>query len=263
MWNIACRGLWPKVSQYVISTILRLHMIINRPVQGPNLVITVPADALEAKRSIGTKTLRNTNQHDDVIKWKHFPRYWPFVRGIRRSTVNSPHKGQWRGALMFTLICDRINGWVNNCEAGDLRRNRAHYDVIVMRANYTLFLVYVVTYNIREEVSVKIQIFSFANMRLKMHDRLDPSTLPNRHQTISNHHADSSMIKEHDCGTCLKLLITMTSEWARWLLKSPASRLLTQPFIRAQIKVNIKAPRHWPLCGEFTGDRWIPRANGQ
>ena len=50
----------------------------------------------------------------------------------------------------------------------------------------------------------------------------------------------------------------MTPWWARWRLKSPASRLFTQPFIRAQIKVNIKAPRHWPLCGEFTGDRWIP-----
>ena len=70
--------------------------------------------------------------HDGVIKWKHFPRYWPFVRGIHRSQVNSPHKGQWRGALMFSLICARINGWVYNCEAGDLRRNRAHYDVIVM-----------------------------------------------------------------------------------------------------------------------------------
>ena len=70
--------------------------------------------------------------HDDVIKWKHFPRYWPFVRGIHRSPVNSPHKGQWRGALMFTLICVRINGWVNNREAGDLRRHRAHYDIIVM-----------------------------------------------------------------------------------------------------------------------------------
>ena len=41
-------------------------------------------------------------------------------------------KGQWRGALMFSLICARINGWVNNDEAGDLRRHRAHYDVIVM-----------------------------------------------------------------------------------------------------------------------------------
>ena len=70
--------------------------------------------------------------HDEVIKWKHFPRYWPFVRGIHRSTVNSPHKGQWRGALMFFLICVWMNGWVNNREAGDLRRYRAHYDVIVM-----------------------------------------------------------------------------------------------------------------------------------
>ena len=71
--------------------------------------------------------------HDDVIKWKHFPRYWPFVRGIYRFQVNSPHKGQWRGALMFSLICVWINGWVNNREAGDLRRQLAHYDVIVMK----------------------------------------------------------------------------------------------------------------------------------
>ena len=70
--------------------------------------------------------------HDDVIKWKHFPRNWSFVRGIHWSPVNSPHKGQWRGALMFSLICVWINGWENNREAGDLRRYRAHYDVIVM-----------------------------------------------------------------------------------------------------------------------------------
>ena len=70
--------------------------------------------------------------HDDVIKWKHFPRYWPFVRGIHRSTVDSPHKGQWRGALMFSLMCAWINRWVNNGEAGDLRRHLAHYDDTVM-----------------------------------------------------------------------------------------------------------------------------------
>ena len=45
---------------------------------------------------------------------------------------NSPHKVQWRGALMFSLICAWISGWVNNREAGDLRRNHAHYDIIVM-----------------------------------------------------------------------------------------------------------------------------------
>ena len=50
---------------------------------------------------------------------------------------------------------------------------------------------------------------------------------------------------------------------ARWRLKSPAPRLFTEPFIQTQTKEKIKAPRHWPLCGEFTGDRWIPRTNGQ
>ena len=53
--------------------------------------------------------------HDNLIKWKHFP-----------------HKCQWRGALMFSLICVWINDWVNNRESGNLRRYRAHYDVIVM-----------------------------------------------------------------------------------------------------------------------------------
>ena len=70
--------------------------------------------------------------HNDVMKWKHFPRYWSFVRGIHQSTMNSPPKGQWRGSLMLSLICAWTNGWVNNRDAGDLRRHRAHYDVNVM-----------------------------------------------------------------------------------------------------------------------------------
>ena len=84
--------------------------------------------------------------HDDVIKWKHFPRYWTFVRRIHRSLVNSPRKGQWRGALICSLICLWINGWVNNREAGDLRRYRAHYDVTEMIMhklyNYILMLIH-------------------------------------------------------------------------------------------------------------------------
>ena len=71
--------------------------------------------------------------HDDIIKWKNFLRYWPFVRGIHRSPVNSPHMGQWWGALIFSLICVWINSWVNNHEAGDLRCYHAHYDVRVMQ----------------------------------------------------------------------------------------------------------------------------------
>ena len=76
---------------------------------------------------------------DDVIKWKHFPRFWPFVRVIRRSPVYSPHKGQWRGALMFSLIYAWSNGWWKNRDASDLRHHFAHYDVTVMDITWMEF----------------------------------------------------------------------------------------------------------------------------
>ena len=61
-----------------------------------------------------------------------------FVRD--RSPVNSPHKGQWLGALIFSLICVWINDWVNNREAGDLRRYRAHFDVTLMLHDLSWFM---------------------------------------------------------------------------------------------------------------------------
>ena len=78
--------------------------------------------------------------HDDVIKWKHFPRYWPYVRGIHWSPVNSPHKGQWRRALMFSLICAWINGGINNGEAGDLRRHRPIMTLLMITPRNVVFL---------------------------------------------------------------------------------------------------------------------------
>ena len=70
--------------------------------------------------------------HDDIIKWKHFLCYWPFVSGIHQSLVDSPHKGQWHGALIFSLVCIWRNSWVNNQDAGDLKCSHAHYDIIVI-----------------------------------------------------------------------------------------------------------------------------------
>ena len=83
-------------------------------------------------KSLNVVAKKTNAGHDDAIKRKHFPRYWPFEQGIKRSPAISPHKGQWRGALMFFLICVEINGWVNNCRASDLGRHRTRYDVIVM-----------------------------------------------------------------------------------------------------------------------------------
>ena len=76
--------------------------------------------------------LRGKCFHLMTSSWKYFLRHWPFVWGIHRSLVNSPHKGQWCRALIFSLICAWMNGWVNNCEAGDLRHHRAHHGVTVM-----------------------------------------------------------------------------------------------------------------------------------
>ena len=80
--------------------------------------------------------------------------------------VNSPHKGQWRGALMFSLICVCINGWINNREAGDLRRCRGHYDVNVMRhkqcnmsSTQSIFVITLTTYRSIWYRNVYILIF--------------------------------------------------------------------------------------------------------
>ena len=81
-------------------------------------------------------TVNQDTSNNVVIKWKHFPRCW--------SPVNSPHKGLWRGTLMFPLICASINAWLNNREAGDLRRSHAHYDVIVMRTQWFCRPTYIV-----------------------------------------------------------------------------------------------------------------------
>ena len=52
--------------------------------------------------------------------------------GMYRWPVDSPHKYQWRGALLFSMMCAWTNGWANNRDAGDLGCHIAHCDVTVM-----------------------------------------------------------------------------------------------------------------------------------
>ena len=71
-----------------------------------------------------------------ALWWRHQMEallcHWPFVRGIHRWPVDSPHKCQWRGALLFSMMCAWTNGWANNRDAGDLGCHIAHCDVTVM-----------------------------------------------------------------------------------------------------------------------------------
>ena len=105
------------------------------PIKLPQMNAWFPEGNCSHNLLMTNTTINRSLTTCDVIKWKQFPLYWPFVRGIHRCPVNSPHKGQWRGALMFSLICVWINGWVNNRETGDLRRYHAHYDVFGMIYN--------------------------------------------------------------------------------------------------------------------------------
>ena len=111
-----------------------IHVYITLPRNGFSVMICKERESISNfdRHGKGVRKHRFLRKREDAIIWKHFPRYWPFVRGIHRSPVNSTHKDQWRGALMFSLICTWINGWVNNGKAGDFRRHRAHYDVTVM-----------------------------------------------------------------------------------------------------------------------------------
>ena len=63
-------------------------------------------------RAVTLTTFPFLCKDDDFVKWKHFPRYWPFVRGIHRSPVISPRKGQWCGALVFSFYL-RLNKWLS------------------------------------------------------------------------------------------------------------------------------------------------------
>ena len=127
---------WPLLTQDRTVESGHVHWVIQNSYPG----ILVGLDKFDGWNSDDMGSV--SHAHDDVIKWKHFPRYWPFVWGIHRSPVNSPHKGQWRGALMFSLVCARINDWVNNCEAGDLRCYGTNYVIVVMKLQSFFFALF-------------------------------------------------------------------------------------------------------------------------
>ena len=105
--------------------------------------------------------------------WRHqmetFSALLVLCAGNSPVPVNSPHKGQWCGALMFSLICHRIDDWVNNREAGDLRRHRGHYDVIVMCWNMAILTDAI--HNRTQQVIILLKWIS-NHMQSKMYDEI-------------------------------------------------------------------------------------------
>ena len=90
---LAPNGARPSACTVLIEKSVR-HVFLQRSLVFDDSVnyglVTSSKMAVEVLRIICS----TSNVHDDVIKWKHFPRYWSFVWGIHRSPVNSPHKSQ-------------------------------------------------------------------------------------------------------------------------------------------------------------------------
>ena len=118
--NVSPWGWWYIIShQYTGSVLVKIFKFSKHCLRIKTRYRLLLTSATFCQRTQLQPTINTGKRHhDDVIKWKQFPRYWPFVRGIHRSPVNSLHKGQWRGAFdVFFDLCrnKRLNkqsrGW--------------------------------------------------------------------------------------------------------------------------------------------------------
>ena len=75
--------------------------------------------------------------HDDVIKWKHFLPYWPFVRRIHRFPVNSPHIIPYLGMKSWDLhVCDRASTITH---VDRVKKSNPWYNKISLCLNVTIW----------------------------------------------------------------------------------------------------------------------------
>ena len=198
-----------------------------------------------------------------------------FVRGIHQWPVDSPHKGPvtpkmfpFEDAIMF-FIPYLLANWlivivayshINSLAPGRFQFNfrLAIFKLILVNGcwgiSYEIALRWM-PLDLTDDKSTLVQVMAWCRQATShyLSQCWRRCVLPygiTRPQWVNQHGVE-------------KLSNTMTSQWTRWRLKSPASPSFTQLFIRAQIKENIKTLCHWPLCVAFIGDRWIPSTNGQ
>ena len=104
-WVFSC---WPLPENITLTNADLLQIWPQGPIFNQSAYIFKQKWFLERSENVGHTFQPSTSLrlfYDDVIKWKHFPFFWPFVWEVYRSPVNSPNKDQWRGTLVFCLIC--------------------------------------------------------------------------------------------------------------------------------------------------------------
>ena len=163
--------------------------------------------------------------HDDVIKWKHFPRYWPFVQEIHRSPLT------WSLDVLFGL---RLNTRLS-------KQSRHRWFKTSSRSLWRHCNV------IHYAWALPICADQHSLNRYHATDKLIQLSLP----------CDINHIAQHQAPYYSDVIMGVMAS------QIPASRLYAQPFVQAQIKENIGAPSHWHVWGESTGDRWFPLTKGQ
>ena len=118
----------------IVMSYIEINKAVSQWLLTFNLCVSVTWPLTCAFHIPCTHTPEIIDMHRGVCdnNWKHLPCYRPFLRGIYQSLVDCPHKGQWRGALMFSLICAWTNIAANNRNNGDLRCYCVHYVVTLM-----------------------------------------------------------------------------------------------------------------------------------
>ena len=137
---------------------------------------------------------------------------------------------------MFSLIFARTNSWANNGDAGDLRRHRTHYDVIVIFCR----LVYSLTINSSGSSKYGVEKMFFAILIHGFRERMIRIQL----QTASQGTCYSPLTRPLRLHYSDVIMGTIAPQFTRLTI-------VYSTFIQTQIKENIKAQRHWPLCGDF------------
>ena len=233
--------------------------------------------------------------HYDVTQWRRLLRYRPFAMGIHRWPMDSPHKGPVAQTLMFSLMIVQTNSWIIRPVPGDLRRHCAHCDVIIMalahgcvesstdtvltksfdifRPSFSGFLWFRIQF-VNWMTSVKMADEILRNLVTLQVLRITMLSRRNYVQRMMIQIKDNKPIwrstttNTHHQHTHVALGVHAASLWWRHNERDGVSNhqphdCLLNRLFRCRSKKNLKAPRHWPLCGEFTGDWWIPRTNGQ